>query len=1312
MSSSTVINIPTDDKVFERNCVVLFSGILNDPNVKLYGTRGKKQSGLDLIGRRDRDPNQPVGIQCKLITRGAKLAEKTVRQEVAQALTIEPRLTEFYILTTATDEPALDLLAINLSREQADFGRRIDIQVWGWDTLQDRIREDAKALAAFDPNYSASTDKLIALGTETLEGQSRLGTQNEQILQQLQVISTKITLTPVDTERSALEVHLDLQVDRYRDLMNAGKPRTALAMLETLEATLGETSSPAIRARTKANIAFARLRLGDEADGADLLSEAYSLNPSDPKVRANNILALLLKDQFSEAWKFASAILGDDPSNVGAAGFAFQTAAMSPDSLDPLAIIPPQLLEDLAVRVHWINFLRAKSAPDSWWTIAAETLERFPEDGNARRMAGDALVDEALSGDALERGGTLSQARRDKLQRGAMLLHSHWDEIRHYENAAEPNWIMVAYNLITAYRALDDLETAQTISRQMLMLGSNAVDTYLSAAWVAIDRNDLDEAIRLLRLAPEDPKVTLSRMVALSNAHDWKGVLDDSRSEMRDMLPLIERQLFDVLVFRAWHAASPDFDLNREVEALLETWPLGVSAHIAVADIYRKDRPNEAAALAGKAKILIKANGHYSDRVMFAQLSVLREAWDDVIEVLDGYVATTHPSAHLSWLALAFANASITSRTSPFFRSLAPEVMAMPRFSRLAGAAEYNRGDLRAAEQYLNAAIGADPTDLRATLLLVSTLRRDNREEFSKRVLSDVNDEKMFGTAEDLMHLAHLHRRAGETERALKLGYRVAAVNRQTEAVVASYPGLIFLDEKLPSPIGDSGPAQENFWFDLEGLDGTRDVAGVIDTIAREGVDSYAPGHPLVDELLGKHVDDELVLQAAHGVERRYRVRELKHKYIWLLHDIMATHAARFPDATSMFEMSMRDNDVQPVLDVMRRIQSKDDILVSLYANNVVPLAAVAAMAHKPVLAVAHSLTSSGTNLRTCVGADDERNEAVQFVRNARGKGVVLDTLTVWQLSELGHLAAAKAYFGNLCIPRSAFDEVIELRAQIDSNRGREYMTMSFEGDQTWRAVHTPEETEAQFAKVDAVIADLEANCEIFPVDSSSAPRLEKMMGAEAARKLFDPIHLAGDQGLIILSEDLILRQFAAQSNVVGGAWLQVVFSVLCTDGFIAQRDYLIAVGMLGALRHDHLCLDGGVLLGILTLDDHRALALYDAAIQFIGGAKAEMRSHIGVAIDVMRGIWRTDLAPWQKGRAIGRLLAQLTRSRPSDWTAVLHVIDAELGIRASRGDMFAYIARDYMASWIKGHFLDLEGIRSAERVRRELRQKPPIIAA
>ena len=86
-----------------------------------------------------------------------------------KALQITPALTEFIVATTANDDLEYDRIANTLSQEQAALGRRIDVQVWGWDTLQPKIRANKAALDAFDPGHSASTDRIVALGEESLE---------------------------------------------------------------------------------------------------------------------------------------------------------------------------------------------------------------------------------------------------------------------------------------------------------------------------------------------------------------------------------------------------------------------------------------------------------------------------------------------------------------------------------------------------------------------------------------------------------------------------------------------------------------------------------------------------------------------------------------------------------------------------------------------------------------------------------------------------------------------------------------------------------------------------------------------------------------------------------------------------------------------------------------------------------------------------------------------------------------------------------------------------------------------------------------
>lgn len=153
---STQIRKPSNETEFEKNCVVLFRELLNDPNVKRLGTRGQRQYGVDIIGKRNRDPKQPIGIQCKLKSDGSKLTEKEVTDEVAKAIWYKPKLTEYFIVATSKDDTALDQLGQQLSQNQEASGRKIHIEIWGWDTLSERINQSRAAKEAFDPGFSPS----------------------------------------------------------------------------------------------------------------------------------------------------------------------------------------------------------------------------------------------------------------------------------------------------------------------------------------------------------------------------------------------------------------------------------------------------------------------------------------------------------------------------------------------------------------------------------------------------------------------------------------------------------------------------------------------------------------------------------------------------------------------------------------------------------------------------------------------------------------------------------------------------------------------------------------------------------------------------------------------------------------------------------------------------------------------------------------------------------------------------------------------------------------------------------------------------
>ncbi len=109
--AATQIPKPADEQAFERASVVLWRGLLDDRSVQRNGRRGQRQNGVDLFGIRDGDADWHVGIQCKVKSEGHALSEDEVRSEVKKALTFKPPLQEYYIITTAPDDVAMQELA-------------------------------------------------------------------------------------------------------------------------------------------------------------------------------------------------------------------------------------------------------------------------------------------------------------------------------------------------------------------------------------------------------------------------------------------------------------------------------------------------------------------------------------------------------------------------------------------------------------------------------------------------------------------------------------------------------------------------------------------------------------------------------------------------------------------------------------------------------------------------------------------------------------------------------------------------------------------------------------------------------------------------------------------------------------------------------------------------------------------------------------------------------------------------------------------------------------------------------------------------
>jgi hypothetical protein len=266
--AQTRIQPPSDEQAFERASVVLWRQILKDPNVQKNGRRGQRQNGVDLYGRRNELASAWVGIQCKCKGIGRELNESEIRSEVAKALSFRPRLTEYFITTTADDHGPLQELARTLTEELLPT-HGLSVHVWGWGTLQERIAEFAEAQKAFDPSFSPFAEAtLVSVETMRVE-QSELRQEVRVGLEALRRQGTdSLTTLPSDEtrERDAVDSALDAEIDQYRDLISERKPETALRLLTRLWERKGLSGRIRFRVNRRGNGTPARRAKGTPFD--------------------------------------------------------------------------------------------------------------------------------------------------------------------------------------------------------------------------------------------------------------------------------------------------------------------------------------------------------------------------------------------------------------------------------------------------------------------------------------------------------------------------------------------------------------------------------------------------------------------------------------------------------------------------------------------------------------------------------------------------------------------------------------------------------------------------------------------------------------------------------------------------------------------------------------------------------------------------------------------------------------------------------------------------------------------------------------
>lgn len=1294
---ATQIPKPSDEQAFERCNEVLWRCILNDDNVQCFGRRGQRQYGVDLVGRRGGKSDRIVGIQCKLKGEGQLLTEKEVRDEVEKALGFTPPLSEYIIVTTASDDAKLQSVALELSLTlRKDRDRELSISIYGWNSLQREISRYTEALNAFDPTHTPHSDR-VERKIEDLPANldSTLSPRFDAITSEIATLKA----TQVDLIHTAIYREYDQLIDVIRELLPTS-PATALNSLLELKRKLGENAPNHILFRVTSNIAACHLELGDEEKAAKGFIAAWEFSPDDPKAIANKAFGFFLKKDWDSIRAFAEPRISANPDNAELSACYVLSLKFDESVDDPIALIPEPARHSPQVAEAQVNWLIERGAAGAWWDAAIAAREKFPERAELKDLYASALLSRATSGIRFIDEGILDKVARSDVEDVIRIFRVRWVEVRDRTIHRWGNQTFVPLNLIAAYRLLDRSEEASRVGLEALERFPESVAIRELVAETLVEKGDMDRALQLISELDVNSDTVMMRYNIAIYKRDWTTVLSLVQTQL-EIVPRSERGVLIAGGVLARTLLAPREKRRSIVEAELENVHGDTRALTNLAQLARLNRCDDLSESLFEAANTALKDGDDGprSRFRFAAEAMDRRRLDVVAETLFDRVPLDRDSESTRLLAYSLVyNIPIRQRATQLFEDLESNVLSLPYFRYLEGVLHFNRGMYQDAVCPFTAAFEQQPS-LDNLLCLIRSLHEIKDDTAIVALLQREGVDALQGSPLERMEFSHVLSEYSEYSRAIDLGYEALTGGLDNPDMVMKYLGLVFNSTWDRQDHGFDGMVATGVWVHLTETNGKESKGLVGESANRPWGEKIELTNPFFAKSLGLKIGEVFEHVNSLGVAEKWKVKEIKPRWLQAFYHLFEGFGQRFPDAPGFASITTREDDIEPILEHVRRRSHDAGMRAELYLEKGLPIAIAAGDTPGGGIAFAQYLYSAGMQLRVFSGTAEDRKGALALIEDHARSGAVLDALTAWHAADLDIFPILKGRLGSLALPISELGRIKAMTANFSCGGDGRSMHLGYRDGKFIGYTETEEERTEKLKELKARIAKIEEACEVEPIEfPDHFSDLGELLIGLPPRDAFAPAVMAGKKRLL-LCEDLMMRQRASEAFGTEGVWLQAVLMSAEKAGTISRDAHSDAAIYLATHRHGPVLLNRQLLCSAFERDESPELFDLQALCTYIGHSGADLQSHTALGAEFINALWASarpvvvsDVPVDSKtlkatDLVLGALIGKNKNDEWAKWAAAL----------------FRGLARDpsrYLNRWCDENFLPFD------QVRRILREK------
>jgi tetratricopeptide (TPR) repeat protein len=984
--------IPANDDDFERMCLELLRRHWSRPGLEIFGKRGERQYGIDIL---DLSGETPVyAAQCKLKEEHKSLQPAEIQAEVNEAKKFTTQLGRYAILTTAKVSTHSQMAVRDINQEHKRQGL-FEVELLTWDQICPLLQKYSDVQEILYGPIDSDTGTRI-LGTLVV------------IQGGLQSLTSKAAGSDVDN-----------RINEARDCINERNFQVATLLLNLLQHNATDVT-PKQQYRLLANHGAAALGQGKAATAAKYFLQALSYLPDDEQARTNEALAHLLVGDIDTCHKKTIFLRAEYSANARVAGLWASTAPKERSLSELEGALNAILRADGEVALALSRRAVVERDFESAMRYAVAAMAANPRWAQPHVALAELRVAKALR---LDSGFQPINDTQDALLRQAEEECSLAIEISRAEKDLNSE-VAAHVQRVGVHLLLKERDAAARDADEAHRLAPDDPTVLAARARVSLSAGRLDDGIPLLKrsydLEPRpDTAANYGRALAERGSDQdiddaimvfQKLSLSEFRPEFRPQVVILLMQCFHKK--REWDEA---------VHYLAKASPLLDSVVIKAIDGYLafyQERRGDADRLASEAQSLIGPGTSAATREFLANLLMLfgrrSEALPLLKELFEEDVPGFDPGVLLD-CAARLQRADIILEACDRLRSRGFNDWRLIEFE-LPFRQKY---DVDGTVEVLKTFLNRNPDHKLARLRLSAVGLILNLPDLVRARKSDLPTVEEL-PLEWVMTAVQVLKLGGEPDIAVDYAYRFlrrhfGSVEAHQALAMSMMPGPY--SPSYPPTLDVVGPdaavcyqelaAPESKWVVLEE---TNTPNGDFEEIS---VDSS-----LAKALMGSRVGDTVLIATGHVQNRSARILHILPKYVRRFQDSMAEMQIRFGSASSVESVRFGGIDgvdlqqgVQTVLDSVRQRADALEGVRQVYSTGPVSLHMYGdRFGGNAYTSLADIAQAEGQELKCNFGTPEEREQALHALKTARAIVVDITALATLRLLNLTKVLASQKF--------------------------------------------------------------------------------------------------------------------------------------------------------------------------------------------------------------------------------------------------------------------------------------------------------------